>query len=228
MGKLLLLPFRKTVDLINLPDMTLTLVPGIVDVPTAPPPVIVPPVTPVPPVVPPPPDTGSNNFAVIDVSSRLPRAPENDDVRGQHTKGSLTIHWEGPDPIPLMNNETTVQYLTGVAIHHIARDWGNGQRGSGIMYHECIAQSGDSLILRGPNDILWHSGNDEANLDSRAILVMCSRVTPPTPAQLRAVIKRWIDNGRAKTYPHSHWSATECPGDQLRGLVAQIRAAGGW
>lgn len=219
---------RKTVDTIDLPDMTLTLVPGAVDVPTAPPIGVPPVITPVPPIPPPPPDTGSNNFAVVDVSSRMPRAPENDDYRGQHTKGSLTLHWEGPDEIPLMDNEHTVQYLVGVAINHIARDWGNGQRGGGIMYHECIAQSGDTLVLRGPNDILWHAGSDEANLDSRAILVMCSKATPPTPAQLRAVVTRWIQNARPKFWPHRHWSPTECPGDQLTAILDQMRVAGGW
>jgi hypothetical protein len=224
----LLLPMRKTVDTIDLPDMTLTLTPGIIDVPTAPPPVITPPITPVPPVTAPPPDTGSNQFAVINIHDRLPWAPENNDYRGTAPKHSLTIHWEGPDAIPLMDNEHTIQYLIGVAIGHIARDWGGGQRGGGIMYHECIAQSGDSLIMRDYTEIAWHAGLDAANLDSRAILVMCSSATGPTPAQLRAVIKRWIDFGKPAIWPHRHWSATACPGDQLTALVDQLRVAGGF
>lgn len=228
MGKLLLLPMRKTVDTIDLPDMTITLSAGIADVVPVPPIVVTPPITTVPPVDPPPPDTGSNNFAVVDIRSRLPWARENTDSRGTHLKHSLTVHWEGPDVIPLMSNEETTRYLIGVAIGHIARDWGGGQRGSGIMYHECIAQSGDSLILRDYTEIAWHAGDDAANLDSRAILVMCSKTTPPTPAQLRAVIKRWNDFGRPPIWPHNHWSPTECPGSQLTELANGLRIAGGY
>lgn len=186
------------------------------------PPIIVPPSgVPIPPVTPPPPPVVGGQFQVIDIRNRLPFNPANVDSRPPRYKKSLTFHWEGPDEIPMGDNETTIQRLIGVAASHIARDWGNGQRGSGIMYHECIAPSGDSFTMRDSSENLWHSNVDQQNLDSLAILVWCSQVNPPTLAQLNAIDKRRKDWNAAAgialpVFPHSHWTNTACPGDTVR------------
>lgn len=182
--------------------------------------------TPTPTPVPTPtPSPTPGNFTVTDISSLLPRAPQNDDYRGQHLKHSITFHWEGPDAVPMMDDGQTVEWLKGIAQGHINKDWGNGQGGGGIMYHEVIAQSGNVFITRNDLDILWHAGNDAANLESHAILVVCSAQTPMTQKQIEGVIKRHQDfatvaGGVIPAYPHSAWSATQCPGDNLRSLIA--------
>lgn len=223
-GLVILLPLRVRPTEADFPDLTITM-PELSLPPfpteqggtTAPPPP--------PPTTTPPPTT--QGFPVIDIVDQLPRVPANDDWRGSHAKDKITFHWEGSDAIASMSDAQTVEWIKGIAQQHINKDWGNGNFGGGIMYHEVIAQSGTSFNTRFGLDILWHAGNDEANLTSRAILVVCSAATPMTEAQVNAVIARQQAfaqqaGGTIPTYPHSAWSATACPGDQIRSLIANM------
>ena len=222
MGKLLILPIRQTVTIEGLPDLTLTLEPGNV-MPPQPPPIVVPP----PPIPQPPPPVqppGSGDFRVVEIGQYLPWAPENNPVPATWPKSSLTFHWEGADVLAATEDGAVQNALVGIAIQHIAKQWAPGVYGNGVMYHECITPLGNSLIMRDYTDVVWHCGDERGNLSSRAILVYCSKATPPTGAQLLAIGKRIADFSQSAghaipAYPHSKWSPTECPGDKIRSIL---------
>jgi hypothetical protein len=230
MGKLLILPIRQTVVIEGLPDLTIDLRPGaeLPPVPPgSPPPGPPPPPQPIPPpiVIPPTPaPPGSQGFTVNDISAFLPRKPENDPSPPQDYKDSLTFHWEGADVLTARTDQEVQNAMVGIAIQHIAKQWAPGVYGGGIMYHEVIAPSGNTMNMRDYTDVLWHCGANEGNLHSRAILVYCSLATPPTANQLLAINKRRNDfevnaGHPLPAYPHSFWSPTQCPGDTIRMLL---------
>jgi hypothetical protein len=229
-GKLLILPMKKTVETIDLPDMTLTLVPGATLPPDTPPVVITPtPVTPpvVPPIVVPhpvAPPVGGFNPAVIVIKDELPWDHRNDPTPVSHAKDSLTFHWEGSDPLSAQTDEEVRRAITGIAISHIAKQWAPGVYGNGIMYHEVIAPSGTSFVVRDYLECPWHCGDPDGNNTSRAILVYCSAATAPTDNQFLAIRKRVADFAQSMghaipVFPHSKWTATQCPGDAIRSVI---------
>lgn len=221
LNRLIMLPPKGRVTLLP-PNDTTTEVPRII-IPEDPsqPPVFVP--GPQPPTTPP----AGTVFPEYNIYPELREVQSNLPFPALLTKTSQTFHWEGPDPIPVMTDAETIWYLKGINEQHIGRDWGNGQRGSGIMYHEAIAQSGATIIMRGAELVLWHSNNDEGNKYSRAVLVVCSAMTPPTPAQQLAIRQRAAAFRQkvpgAPQYPHGpHWTNTACPGDTIRSIVASL------
>lgn len=161
------------------------------------------------------------SFAVVEVGDRLPWAPAQRPTPGQHLKESLTIHWLGVNPPRGMSDAESVEYLKGVARFHIDKDWGDGARLDGIAYHEAISASGTSLILRDYTDVVYHAGHYQANLASRAIVVLCGPQVPATDAQLAMLRRRYADFA-VPLFAHSDWSATECPGDQIRGVITEL------
>lgn len=221
-GKLIILPLRVSATFPGIPDEIVTL-------PEVPLPgeVITPIVQPIPSPSPAP-GTGvpiSSAFAIHDVIGMLPRDMANVPFPATHLKESLTFHWEGADKIPAMDVDATVEYLKTLAQGHINRDWGGGQHGAYIMYHEVIGQNGDSYICHDYEDVVWHCGNEYGNQTSRAILVLCSQATPPTQAQIMAIRKRTSDF-KAPVKGHRDWSATECPGAVVYQTVQDLRALG--
>ncbi len=216
MGRKIILPLRIHVELEELPATDVELpavnVPAYVTPrPTAPgsqPPASVPPV--------------ASSLYLVDLAGRLPTAPENAPVPATALKSSLTVHWLGGDFSRTASDDEARARLEAIARDHIARDWGNGQGGSGIMYHEAIAPSGTVFVLRDYTEVVWHAGSEDGNLHSRAVLVLCGPSTPATPAQLSALRRRFQDFG-VRVYGHREWSATQCPGDQLMEVVLSAR-----
>lgn len=226
-GRLIMLPLRTKAQFPGIPDEVTTLpevpIGGFLEFPVEGSPVSSPISSPSPtpgPVIP-----SLPSFNIHDIVGMLPRDNANVPVPATHLKSSITFHWEGGDPIPQMNVDETVAYLQDVARQHIARDWGGGQRGAYVMYHEAIGQNGESYIMHDYTDVVWHSGNNEGNLSSRAILVVCSLATPPTDAQIQAIRKRTVDFA-APVHAHSDWSATQCPGDTIRSVVQSLKNDG--
>lgn len=175
--------------------------------------------SPSPDPVPTPPITPS--FTVHDIRGMLPRKNENRVDNVPTLKRSLTFHWEGSSVIEPMSIDGHVIWLQGVARYHIAKDWGGGAFGDGIMYHEAIGQNGDSYLMRDYEEVVWHAGNGEGNRTSRAILVVCSQRTAPNALQLSAIRKRINDFGNPPAYPHGpHWYNTACPGDDIRAALS--------
>jgi hypothetical protein len=216
-----MLPPRGRVTLLP-PDDTSPDVPRIIlpPDPTAPP-IFVPGPTPPAPA---PPTTG---FIVHDIIGMLPTEPQNS--IGVAPKNSLTVHWEGGAAIPNLGVNETVVFLQAIAAFHIRKNWAASGvvNGDGIMYHECIGQNGDIYLMRPDGAILYHANNHAINVSSRAILVLCSAQTAPTARQLTSLRQRvatirghW--NANAPVYPHSRWSATECPGDTIRATIAAL------
>lgn len=207
-GKLLMLPLRVTPQMFDLPDVQITLPEIEVPAMTAPPP------------------TGEQ-FIVHDIIGMLPTEP-NWSI-GVAPKESLTVHWEGGAAIPQMSVNEHTLFLQGIARFHIRKNWAASGvvNGDGIMYHEAIGQNGDVYLMRPDGAILYHSNMERGNKTSRAILIVCSEQTPPTELQLASLRKRVTDirghwNRNAPVYPHSVWTPTACPGDQIRATVAGL------
>jgi len=178
------------------------------------------------PTLPPPPIPGVA-FVTHDIRGLLPT--DSAWSIGSAPKNSLTIHWEGATPIPALSVDGHTTYLQAIAGAHIRKNWSatGTVHGDGIMYHECIGQNGDIFLMREDGAILYHANNQAANVSSRAILVLCSRETPPTQQQLASLRQRvaairshWATN--ARVHPHSFWTGTECPGDAIRAVVAGL------
>lgn len=215
MGKKIILPLRVTVEL---PDeirdgMELGTI-------VAPGPILTPPPAPTPQ---PGPGPVAGTVSVEELTRQLPRREENRDSRGSSLKSSLTIHWLGPSGPGDPSDDGVRQLLFRIAFDHIAKDWGGGQGGQGIMYHEAIAPSGRVFVTRDYTEILWHADNAEANATSRAILVVCSQAVNATAEQISVLRRRYADFQKPPTYPHSRWTATACPGDLLRSVIGALR-----
>lgn len=159
---------------------------------------------------------------VVDIIGTLPRNMGNVPSPATAEKTSITFHWEGPSIPNYVPDWQMPDVIRGIALFHIGKDWGGGFGGSGIMYHEVISPDGTVFLTRDYQDHLWHCGNPEGNLHSRAILVYCAKDRPATEVQLFRVTQRIIDFGVPK-HVHSEWSATDCPGDQLRNYLSAIR-----
>ena len=153
-------------------------------------------------------------ISIVDLRGALPRVTGNDPYPLQQEKTSLTVHYQGVDVDLTLPDDRASLLIKSDALGHIRRDWGNGQGGGGVMYHEMIAPSGTVFITRDPDDYLWHCGSDFGNRHSRAIQVMCGPATPPTPAQLTALEARIVAHG-LPVKGHRDWSPTQCPGQEV-------------
>lgn len=154
---------------------------------------------------------------MIDLRPWLPRQPEYDPTPSRAPKTGYTVHYEGGDVSREMSDAEAQLLILSNAIFHINKDWNEevegAQHGGGIMYAIVIAPSGTVYQTRDLDEILWHSGSFLGNQDTTPVMVLAGPNTPPTKAQyrsLREVLMHQI------AYPHSYWSATQCPGDAIR------------
>lgn len=210
-------------DVFTLPEITVPqdmLIPGVdTNVPS----------TPLPtgggPVLPPSPVdqlfAKYGSVPVVDIIGQLPTAPQNTPSPAEAKKNSVTVHWVGDSVQAGLTDDDMLSQITTIANEHINKDWGGGFGGSGIMYHEVIAPSGTVFMTRAYDDVLWHCGDYTGNLYSRAILVFCAADTPANEVQLFRLLQRKWDF-KLPMHPHSFWSATQCPGDQLRAYIPTI------
>lgn len=156
-------------------------------------------------------------MAVVDLRDELPRA---DWSEGVSPKSSITVHWNGT---PLPDDVSDLDVIFGDAHYHVSKDWSPApgiQGGDGIMYHRLYGRDGTVYLTRDPGDVLWHSGSTIGNLTSEAWQVMVGEGEACTPAQLAALRRDLAADGRP-VFPHSHWSATQCPGDELRAFISE-------
>jgi hypothetical protein len=221
-GKLLILPLRLRVEVpeftgpeLELPEISVPIAPA----PPGPPP----PPPPPPPGQPPPPQPPpTTSIRFVDLRGILPTAPQNRPSPATAPKGSVTVHWLGGAFDRAASDNDAIAYLTQIAREHIARNWGAGFGGSGIMYHEAIGPNGTAFILRDFNEILWHANHNEANRSSHAELVMSGPGSPETDAQLATLRRRLVDF-QVPVFGHREWSSTACPGERLMGVVRDTR-----
>lgn len=155
---------------------------------------------------------------IIDIRTELPFDVAYLPSPALAPKSSLTVHWPGGD-FDVVTDDDAIALMHAFAQYHIDKDWAlqidGVQHGAGIMYAEAIAPSGTVLIMRDPDAVLWHSDTTEGNLYSRAILVICSDAHPMTDAQ-RVTLRSRLT---LPTWPHSHWTDTECPGAVVRAFL---------
>lgn len=157
-------------------------------------------------------------MVAVNLIGDLPRA---DWSIGTAPKYSVTVHWNGT-PLPDGVNDEDV--IWGDANYHISKDWSPEpgiQGGDGIMYHRLYGRDGTVYLTRDPSDILWHCGDTFGNWHSEAWQVMVGAGETCTPEQL-AALKRDLQAEERPLFPHRHWSPTQCPGDELVGVLANL------
>lgn len=130
----------------------------------------------------------------------------------------ITLHWNGPTVAAFGNPKGEIEQLKFDARYHIAKDWGNGQHGDGIMYHGATLSDGSHYQLRDWNAVLWHCRNYEGNLWSLAWTCPLGGTQKPTSKQhyaVREVLAQLCDMFNIPWYNvrgHNQWASTTCPG----------------
>ena len=168
--------------------------------------------------------------AVQDIIALLPVAPWNELKTRPVTDITMIVgHWDGGRIIP--EGYDPIAYYQSEAFYHIAKDWGGGAHGYGLMYHEVIDRSGKIWIVRPPEHVVW--AQTLANPFSYAIKLDATDGQPPTPAQMDAFRQR-VDFNRGRfqisqdrVVGHGeltqYGNQTSCPGNDLLALIQSYR-----
>ncbi len=171
--------------------------------------------------------------AVHDIRGALPIAPWNQHAtRDAALIRMLVVHWDG-GPVALPAAYDPVAYYRTEAAYHIAKNWGEGSHGYGLMYHEKISRDGRTWLTRPDTDVVWAA--TQANPFGYMICVDANEYSPPTIEQ-KTVLRLRLDALRARyglsrgaVWGHgeliSYGNQTGCPGDDLLDLIREYRAA---
>jgi hypothetical protein len=171
-------------------------------------------------------------YPVVDLTSDpilSPAWPENSRPVSWVTQ--LVVHHSGTfrshdyDNLPLYQSEAQYQNAKSIP----------GSKG--LMYHYKIDNQGTISHVRPHNVLLWHDGNFPSNQHSIAICIDGNfQEQTPTQEQFEA-LKQLLDNlctqhpefpaSQGDVYPHRHFSATSCCGDNLVPWIEQYRNSGG-
>lgn len=171
-----------------------------------------------------------NLTPVHDVIGSLPVAPWNElIVRPASAIKLLIVHWDGGARIA--EDYDPLTYYQWEARYHIAKDWGGGSYGYGLMYHEVVSRQGEVFITRPPEHVVWAA--TRANNLGYMIKVDASVGQPPTEAQLRALGARLDARSAAFGLAHAavwghgeltqYGNSTSCPGPTLLQYVYNYR-----
>lgn len=170
---------------------------------------------------------------MVDLRGELQRNPSGgpnrrrslDSVRG------LVVHFNGPDVSATDDRKFIVDVI---APYHCQKDFsraGDGSAiGDGIMYHVGITRTGEVLLQRDFEDVLWHCGDTEWNERSLSVLVPIGINQRATDAQLAALgrvvdgWRRFTEDGRDLVKGHQELSPTNCPGSLMADFVLPYRA----
>ena len=173
-----------------------------------------------------PPETPANNVIAV-----LPVEPRNAlETRALSEITLIAVHWsagyyrDGYDPLAAYVAE---------ARDHIARDWGGGARGFGLMYHERISRDGRLWITRPPEHVVW--AVTRANRIAYNVGLDAGPNCEPTEAQVATLERRLPELGarygvaRGATWGHGELTQysnfTACPGPRLLACVRAYRGA---
>ncbi len=170
---------------------------------------------------------------VHDIMAALPVAPWNEHPsRDASAIKMIVVHWDwGPVALPAAYDP--VAYYRTEALYHIAKDWGGGAHGYGLMYQEKISRDGHVWLTRPDTDVVWAAMN--ANPFGYMICLDACEKSPPTTEQ-KSVVGVRVDALRAKyglvksaVYGHGelaqYGNQTECPGPDLLEWVRAYRTA---
>lgn len=173
-------------------------------------------------------------YPTRDVIAALPVAPWNARPRRKRADiRMLVVHWDG-GPAPIPDGYDPLEYYRWEARYHIAKDWGKGAHGYGLMYHRKIARDGTVYLVREPEDVVWAATH--ANPIGLMICVDAGPWSAPTEPQ-RDSLRGQLDALRAEyglaqgaVWAHgelvAYGNQTECPGSALLELVRAYRAGG--
>lgn len=167
---------------------------------------------------------------VRDIIALLPTAPWNaHPVRATSRIEMIVAHWDGPRG-PVLGYDP-LSWYQWEARYHIQKDWGDGSRGFGLMYHEVVSRDGRVWLTRPATDIVWAAMG--ANPISYHTKVDAGADYGPTAEQL-ATLPRRLDALRERygvrrdqVFGHGeltqYGNATECPGPALLAALRQYR-----
>lgn len=129
------------------------------------------------------------------------------------------------DDIPRRENEA--HYQNNVSI----------PGSKGLMYHYWISNEGDIFWARPHSMLLWHDGNFPSNQHSIAICLDGNLSEQGATQEQLEALKQLLDDlsvnhpefpaAQGDVYPHRHFSATNCCGDNLVPFVDAYRTNGG-
>lgn len=155
-----------------------------------------------------------------------PARPGPGDLTVSRVKGAV-LHWPGMESRRLFDQADVADALRGWQAYHMdSKGW------SDIAYQVAVDQAGRAWTLRGLREQSGANGNNAANEDYGAILLVVGTGEAPTPAMIattREVVRdfRGIYLGGTRIRPHSDvraqytGSGTDCPGDLVRDLITR-------
>lgn len=142
----------------------------------------------------------------------------------------IVVHWDG-GPTAIPENYDPLAYYQWEARYHIAKDWGGGSFGFGLMYHEKISRDGRVWLTRPATHIVWAAMN--ANPVGYMICVDANEQSGVTPAQRSSLSARLDANrgrfqlDRTAVFGHGelgqYGNSTSCPGQDLLRQVQDYR-----
>jgi hypothetical protein len=168
---------------------------------------------------------------VVSIVDMLPVAPWNElEMRSVAEIEMVVVHWDGDTAIAEDYDPYT--YYQWEARYHIAKDWGYGARGYGLMYGEVIDRTGKVWITRPVNHVVW--AQTLANRIGYAIKLDASSKTPPTQAQMNSLRYRLDARREQFKLPRSavfghgelgqYGNSTACPGPDILRFVRDYRS----
>jgi hypothetical protein len=137
------------------------------------------------------------------------------------SKPGLAIHWEGPRMGSFPHAECADKVRGIQRFHMDSRGWAD------IAYSFVVCPHGSVFRGRGWNLRTAANGTDTGNDTHLAACYLGGKGDPFTAAAKRAFV--WLveqlteRNGeKPSVKPHSHFKATECPGDTIRGWLSRM------
>lgn len=140
----------------------------------------------------------------------------------------ITIHYNGPPVRAAGNAAGERAQLAFDSAYHMRPDV---LKADGIQYHAAVLCTGERVLLRPLDDILWHCGNKRGNDYSIAIHIPIGDGQTPAPKQLES-LRYLVDILRTEynvhvmnVKPHWEWKSTKCPGLPLASFIGAYRSA---
>lgn len=167
---------------------------------------------------------------IRDIVPLLPVAPWNlCPKRATSRIEMIVVHWDGPKG-PVQGYDP-LSWYQWEARYHIAKDWGDGAHGYGLMYHECMSRDARVWLTRPATHEVWAAtgANPIAyNLkaDSGANYQATGEQLATLPRRLDALREQYGVR-RDQVFGHGeltdYGNQTECPGPALLDAIRQYR-----
>ena len=145
----------------------------------------------------------------------------------------IVVHWDVSEA-PFADGYDPPAVYAREARAHIAKDWGGGSYGYGLMYHERVSRDGRIWLTRPAEHVAWACS--AANRLSYNLCVDAGPDWDATPSQVAALADR-VERLRTDfalpgtaVWGHgellAYGNQTQCPGDLLTSWCRQYRRNG--